>query len=66
MNNDLNLTETETELTYTGVIGTTSEGLTLIVKKDNNYVDVHEIVPVTMAHRTWQQIKDELATRIKI
>ena len=66
MNNDLTLNETETELTYTGIIGTTSEGLILVVKKDDNYVDVHEIIPISKANRTWQQIRDELQTRIRI
>jgi len=55
----LSLTETATDLTYTGQ--GTSAGLTLVVHKDPDNLDVHQIAPVTMTGETWMDLRDRLA-----
>lgn len=55
----LTLTETTTELTYTGI--NDLEGVSLIILKDADDLDVRSITPLDMAEgQTWQTLKTKL------
>lgn len=54
----LSKSETATEITYTGVGAL--DGVTVIVKKDDDHLDVRHCVPAAKANQTWQDVRDRL------
>jgi len=49
-----------TYITYTGITGTSSEGTSYVVKKDDPTINVHVIKPVSSSPETWQQLVADL------
>lgn len=62
MTASLSLSETATELTYTGIDG--MAGVQIVVQKDAGTLDVRQVVPADLTTQTWEDLRDDLSTRL--